>query len=150
MSQKTFTFLVGILAPPTLRTFWAELVRKFTPLSKEISCCCQNICIVHNFMVVMFTILFYRDLRKMPSGVWQASLQTCAPVDVSPVIVCSCRSYRLCNDKIIALSHHQVHKNLFILHLVLRVGFTKKKLLFFWILSKRGGRALPKFFVTFS
>ena len=62
MSQKTFTFLVGILAPPTLRTFWAELVKKFTPLSKEISCCCQNICIVHNFMVVMFTILFYRDL----------------------------------------------------------------------------------------
>ena len=45
----------------------------------------------------------------MLSGVWQASLQTCAPVDVSPVIVGSRRSYRLCNDKIIALSHHQVH-----------------------------------------
>ena len=38
-----------------------------------------------------------------------------------------------------------------ILNFKFRDGFTKKKLLFFWILSKLGGgRALPKLFVTFS
>ena len=30
MSQKTFTFLVGILPSPTLKTFWAEPVQKVT------------------------------------------------------------------------------------------------------------------------
>ena len=37
-----------------------------------------------------------------------------------------------------------------ILNFKFRDGFTKKKLLFFWILSKWGGEGLPKFLITFS